>query len=167
MERFCSILLPCIKNHRFPYANIDSYVTAVAQLSQIKNQYGLHQELTLKAPQLAQSPGQFSTAECMVQYLLKLGCHLLISSRSYMCPSLTTSAQTKTLSWPCQQNCYLPINQSAAHVCQFLVVDEIESWGKVERLDGGDTIRASELVKGQEDGREASYVWVCVLETSF
>lgn len=61
-------------------------------------------------------------------------------------------------------------NQSVATVRRFLVVDDIESWGKVERLEGGDTIRASELVKGQEDGREASYVRVCVLicmQTSF
>ena len=110
MEHFCGLLLPCIKSCWFLYANIDSYVTAVAKHSQIKNQYGLHQELMLKAPQLAQSPGQFVTAECMVGYLLKLGCHLLINSKSYMCPSPTMSPQTKTLSWPCQQNCYLPFN---------------------------------------------------------
>ena len=70
MERFCGLLLPCIKSRRFPYANIDSYVTAVAQLSQIKNRYNLHEELALKPAPSAAAQGQFSTAECKLMYFV-------------------------------------------------------------------------------------------------
>jgi hypothetical protein len=45
MERFCGKLLCCIKSWRHPFANIDSYITAVAQLDQIKNCYNAHERL--------------------------------------------------------------------------------------------------------------------------
>jgi hypothetical protein len=43
---------------------------------------------------------------------------------------------------------------------RYLDVNEIESWGKVKILNGGDTINASSLVKSQEDRRDASFVRV-------
>ena len=51
-------------------------------------------------------------------------------------------------------------DKSVTIIRQHLKVDDIESWGKVQRLEGGDTMRASELTKNQDDGRDASYVRV-------
>ncbi|PPR00475.1 hypothetical protein CVT26_009682 [Gymnopilus dilepis] len=48
MERFCGILQPCIKSRRFPFANLDNHVKAVAQLSHIKTRYNLHDKLSTK-----------------------------------------------------------------------------------------------------------------------
>lgn len=49
-ERFCGSIQPAIKSRRFPYASIDNYIVAKAQLSQIKLRYNLEQELSLQPP---------------------------------------------------------------------------------------------------------------------
>lgn len=41
-----------------------------------------------------------------------------------------------------------------------LVPTDIETWGKVRRLDGGDTIHARTLVELRHDSRDASYIRV-------
>jgi hypothetical protein len=41
-------------------------------------------------------------------------------------------------------------------------VDQIEEWGKVRRMDGGDTMNASALVSSTEDRRDATFVRVSV-----
>lgn len=63
MERFCGKLLRCIKSRRHPFANIDSYVTAVAQLDQIKNRFNAHNDLAL-LPQKKDSSWEFKFEEC-------------------------------------------------------------------------------------------------------
>ena len=50
MEHFCGKLLRSIKSRRHPFANIDSYITAVAQLTQIENRYNAHHLLALLPP---------------------------------------------------------------------------------------------------------------------
>ncbi|EPS95241.1 hypothetical protein FOMPIDRAFT_20425, partial [Fomitopsis schrenkii] len=39
MERFCGRLQPAIRSRRFPYANMDRHVLAVARLDHIKKVY--------------------------------------------------------------------------------------------------------------------------------
>jgi len=48
MERFCGILQPWIKSRRFPFANLDNHVVAMAQISHIKIRYNLHEQLSRK-----------------------------------------------------------------------------------------------------------------------
>lgn len=43
-----------------------------------------------------------------------------------------------------------------------VAVDQIEEWGKVRRIDGGDTMNASALVSSTEDRRDATFVQVSV-----
>ena len=50
--------------------------------------------------------------------------------------------------------------KSVTVIHQNVKMNNIESWGKVQHLDGGDTMNASALVKSQEDQRDASYVRV-------
>jgi len=47
MERHCNTLLQAIKSRRRPYASISSFVTATAQLDQIRLMYNLHGALRL------------------------------------------------------------------------------------------------------------------------
>jgi hypothetical protein len=47
MERHCNTLLQSIKSRRHPYASINSFVTAVAQLDQIRLLYDLYEALYL------------------------------------------------------------------------------------------------------------------------
>jgi hypothetical protein len=51
MERHCNTLLPAIKSRRYPYASINSFVTATAQLNQIHLSYNLDKELYLDPDQ--------------------------------------------------------------------------------------------------------------------
>jgi hypothetical protein len=63
MERFCGKLLRSIKSRRHPFANLDSYITAVAQLDQIKNRYNAHEELAL-LPKKDANSREFAFDEC-------------------------------------------------------------------------------------------------------
>lgn len=47
MERHCNTLLQSIKSKRHPYASISSFVTATAQLDQIRLLYDLYEALDL------------------------------------------------------------------------------------------------------------------------
>ena len=68
MERYCGFLGQCIKNRRFPFANLDAYCVAMAQLDQIKCRYDLHEVLALKAPR--------STNVCVDGGALNVNCKL-------------------------------------------------------------------------------------------
>ena len=46
MERYCGDVVRHIKNRRYPYISINNYVTASAQLSQLKLRYNLYKELS-------------------------------------------------------------------------------------------------------------------------
>ena len=63
MEQFCGKLLRYIKSRRHLFASIDSYITAVAQLEQIKNRYNAHDQLTLLPPKEVNSR-EFTFDEC-------------------------------------------------------------------------------------------------------
>jgi hypothetical protein len=62
MECLCGKLLRHIKSRRHPFANIDAYITAVAQLDQIKNCYNAAKELAL-LPQKEESSREFGFDE--------------------------------------------------------------------------------------------------------
>lgn len=47
MERYCGSLLPAITSRHFPYATLDKYVTAKAQMMQIMSMYNLAESLSL------------------------------------------------------------------------------------------------------------------------
>jgi len=47
MERHCNTLLPSIKSKRYPYESINSFVTGIAHLDQIRLLYNLDDELRL------------------------------------------------------------------------------------------------------------------------
>jgi hypothetical protein len=52
---------------------------------------------------------------------------------------------------------------SLAVVRQHVKEASIEQWGKVRRLDGGDTMLAAGLVSRQHDSRDATFVRVSLV----
>lgn len=51
--------------------------------------------------------------------------------------------------------------KGAAAIRRHLPKENIDQYGKVRRLDGGDMMHASLLVHSQEDSRDATFVRVC------
>ena len=167
MERFCGKLLRCIKSRRHPFANIDSYITAVAQLDQIKNRYNAHKDLALLPPN-KESSWEFRIEECnFFLYILAQGLSVLI----------ILIDPTSVLCFPRQKNPTIPegllskiivtlvtrYNTTRTIIKRHLNVNEIEIWGKIRRLEGGDTMRAVQVSRpNTEDNRDASYVRVRV-----
>jgi hypothetical protein len=93
-ERYCGRLQRAIRSRRHPFVNIDNYVVASAQLSQIKIGYGLEEQLSLKPKKTDQIQGSFSHPTCksdlfylffyslvmqiqLMSYYHHVGCHLL------------------------------------------------------------------------------------------
>ena len=65
MERHCNTLLRSVKSRRHPYASIASFVTATAQLDQIRLFYNLHDELFLEEFG-AEEVVDLKTVQCVV-----------------------------------------------------------------------------------------------------
>ena len=80
MERFCGILQPWIKSRRFPFANLDNHVVAMAQILHIKIRYSLHEKLSWKPSSQGSQKGFCATnceynglvIVCVIASLLKV-----------------------------------------------------------------------------------------------
>jgi len=48
-------------------------------------------------------------------------------------------------------------------VARKFLLDNIEQWGKLRRLEGGDIMHMHEIVSKRMDGRDASFIRVCEL----
>ncbi|KAE9392020.1 hypothetical protein BT96DRAFT_959417 [Gymnopus androsaceus JB14] len=129
MERYCGHLQCCIKSRRYPFASIDNYVTASAQLSHIKIIYGLVNELNLKHPTCILLPPRRPSSTVTTFW------------RDKIILALATRFET-----------------SVQRARQFLHTADIQRWGKVRQLEGGDDMNASSLVTAAEDRRDATYV---------
>ena len=68
MECHCGDILRNIRSWRFPYANINKYVTSCAQLTHITLLYGLHDKLSLLPPVCLDN--NFSLPSCKSSVML-------------------------------------------------------------------------------------------------
>ena len=87
IERFCGLLLlPAIKSHCFPYANLDQFVTEGAQLLQIKLTANLQEVLAFR-PQKHAIQGQFMHDSCKyfkVHKFTAQGSHYVLEQIQHM-----------------------------------------------------------------------------------
>jgi len=89
---------------------MDSYVLAVAQLTQIKNRFNLHKKLSLN-PKKLDYIGDFSVPKC--QFLLHLWMYMLYSDsliytlRPNMCSTLSPYLESSNSTRSYDQNCRL------------------------------------------------------------
>ena len=68
IERFCGLLIPAVKNRRFPYASLSNYAVDVAQLKQITLTYSLDKTLALQDPEDDDPSPQFARHGCKVLF---------------------------------------------------------------------------------------------------
>jgi hypothetical protein len=167
MERFCGLLQPAIRSRRYPYPSMDTYVVATAQLSQLKHKFNLHQELLLAAPK---DPlrGNYFHPSCKYQFVIDRTTYTLLNMIS---DPTCVLLPPHRISAPITDGLFAKIaiclstryNQPRlAKVKKHLLLENIEQWGKVRRLDGGDTMHASSAVKKLQDSRDASFIRVCI-----
>jgi len=164
MECYCGALQPAIKSRRHPYPLIDRYIVAQAQLTQIKLCYEIAEQLQLKAPKSDTVKGALSDLACKL-LLFMIGFHQI--------PILTNFPDpTCILLTPQQLSSSIPLSvidkiavsfatqfsKSLTQIHQHFSVDNVEQWGRVHCLEGGDDMYASSLTKQTEDCQDYSYL---------
>ncbi|RDX43780.1 hypothetical protein OH76DRAFT_1458261 [Lentinus brumalis] len=142
-ERFCGILLPAVKSRRFPYASLSSYAADIAQLSQIELKYDLHEQLSLK-PESRTTSDEYS-----YQCDAYPKCMLLGPRR--------TEDVNKSLHSKIAQCLATRFNVTMATARRH-VPKRLQQWGRILRLEGGDLIRAADLISESQNSRDASWI---------
>ncbi|KAH7904628.1 hypothetical protein BJ138DRAFT_1018871 [Hygrophoropsis aurantiaca] len=145
MERFCGRLQPAIKSRRHPDACIARYVFEDAQLTHAGLIHNITQELSLRKPRGSDIIGQLkheSYPTCVLLPPRRSGAGTVDSSH------LTSIFKALATRFDVQ----------LATIRRYIKPDSIEQWGKVRRVDGGDTMVAAGLAKTQGDSRDASFV---------
>jgi hypothetical protein len=51
----------------------------------------------------------------------------------------------------------------SSRVARKFLPEDVEQWGKLRRLEGGDIMHAHDIVSKRMDGRDASFIRVCEL----
>lgn len=167
IERFCGTLSPVVKSRRFPYASIDRHLTETAQLSQIKLTHNLTAELSLRKAK-GSTPGAYADLVTCAYTFEKLV--------NIVATELFEADPTCVLLPPCRDTAITASLLQNIKVClatrfdfpnlsratPLLARASIHQYGKVRRLDGGDTMHASTLVSTSNDRRDATYVRVSV-----
>jgi hypothetical protein len=161
MERHCNTLLQAIKSRRRPYASISSFVTATAQLDQIRLMYNLHGALRLDPDK--ENRGVIHDS-CKFKLMIStLDTNLLFSIDPLF--MLATPQRCEILPLPIRNKvwAYLATRfKVEKKVVQSIVkLDQpITQYGRVRGLDGGDRMIGRHFVKENEDSRDASFVRV-------
>ncbi|KAI0659177.1 hypothetical protein C8Q70DRAFT_916325 [Cubamyces menziesii] len=141
MERYCGRLQPTIRSRRHPYASLNRYVLDSARLDHIKLLYNLREDLSMR-PSVARNQGTSIPGYDT--------CILLPASKSI---TPERGLLDKIVSALCTRLTATPAAVRAA------LLPMVRKWAKVRILNGGDTIRASDMdLRSLEDGRDASFV---------
>ncbi|KIJ70560.1 hypothetical protein HYDPIDRAFT_184816 [Hydnomerulius pinastri MD-312] len=143
MERFCGSLQPAIKSRRHPYASIDRHVVDEARLTQVQLLYNLQSMLTLTKPPSTLAEQSFSHEDYPSCVLIPPRSSALLEAS--LVRKVINSLATR-------------YDTTASQIRDICSPQSIEEWGKVRRLQGGDTMHAAALVKRSEDSRDATYV---------
>ncbi|KAF9037166.1 hypothetical protein BJ165DRAFT_1312239, partial [Panaeolus papilionaceus] len=138
MERHCNTLLPAIQSRRHPYASIAAFVTAVAQLNQIRLIYNVENDLNLNPTKLK-------------QYVTFPGYFKLTSPRVLK----ELSAPHRTLIWG-HLGTRFGVTASVARSL-FALTGDFYHYGRAVLKDE-DIIHGRDLKVTQEDTRDASFI---------
>ncbi|RXW13572.1 hypothetical protein EST38_g12282 [Candolleomyces aberdarensis] len=165
MERFCGKLACVICSQRFPFSNLDNQVLVQAQLMQIKNNYDLHKELSLRK-------GASTTWEFRIPDEPRYEKYVLVAPR-VVDPVVNTAILTRITAALVTH--LSPLNARAedlgpirSNVKRLLPLCSFEAWGRLQHLECGDTMLASEIVpREMDDARDATYVRVHVFSFNF
>ncbi|KAF7783322.1 hypothetical protein Agabi119p4_2698 [Agaricus bisporus var. burnettii] len=146
MERHCNTLLPSIRSRRHPYASINAFVVATAQLDQICLTYNLYKELSLS---LLREDEETASIHIMTH-------------NSYPSYKLYPPKRVELISPPLRAKIYSTLatrfNMTLTTIQAVISLDQpILQFGKVVRLEG-DRMMADDLSQSREDTRDATYI---------
>ncbi|EKM79778.1 hypothetical protein AGABI1DRAFT_91151 [Agaricus bisporus var. burnettii JB137-S8] len=145
MERHCNALLPSIRSRRHPYASISAFVTAMAQLHQIRLKYNVHLEL------------------CLSPEVEKFSRNAFVSD-SYPSYKLHQPRRLEVISLHLQDKFYAALAtrfEKTKAVIQAIVDlnKPITQYGRITCLGGGDTIYVQMVDKyARYQNRRSEYV---------
>lgn len=165
MERFCSSLRPAIRSRKYPYTSIDHYVTDAAKINQVRLAHDLDDYFNRRSanPASLLRRGEFFSPQCkfsqLVVFQRSSTYKLLDPSSALMPPRILDYELTPLQRRKIARHLSVRFQTNAAAVLP-LVPTHLAAWGKVRRLDGGDTIHSQRIGIHRHDGRDATYVRV-------
>jgi hypothetical protein len=126
------------------------------------------EELSLEAPKNAAITGQFLCNECM--FLLcrpeNLQLTYFVDPTCVLLPPQQAAALSVGISNLIIAALATRYNKTVPVVRKEVDLSRITEWGRVRRVDGGDTMYASMLLKSFEDRRDPTYVRVRYVSSS-
>jgi hypothetical protein len=162
MERHCGDILRNVKSRRFPYANINKYVTSCAQLMHITLLYGLHEKLSLLPPIRHDTDVKLASCKSSVMLMNPLAYHSELDPLYVLTPP---KRLVETLSPPLRRKLIATLatcfNKSVSIIRELIPQNtQFVQYGHACQLEGGDTIHARDFVPLQSDSRDMSFVRV-------
>ncbi|KZV98588.1 hypothetical protein EXIGLDRAFT_641451 [Exidia glandulosa HHB12029] len=152
MERFCSSLRPAITSRRNPYASIDRYVldrTLIDQVRLLNNLNGRNRTFHEQKRPVTKKEYHISSYPASVLMRPQRVVPLVKADRERIARHLSVR-----------------FGANAKAFLQY-VPERIETWGKVRRLDDGDTVHARGMVKLRRTDRDMSFVRYALEEDKY
>ncbi|KAF6765784.1 hypothetical protein DFP72DRAFT_206832 [Ephemerocybe angulata] len=154
MERFCGRLGRMIKSRRFPYANLDNQVFAQAQLKCIVNTYNVGDQITMGLQPKTWDTKIGDDASYQEYRVLAPRRPCDFSKIPLVKRAVAAALVTRYSDVTTGKNAF-----EMETALKILTSSEVETWGRLKRLNEGDTMLASKLTSGKtEDRRNASFV---------
>lgn len=166
-ERYVGFIVRSSKSRKNPYASFARRIRDIAQNTAIKVKYHLQQELDLSDRRDELQRGRHF-AECE---LLKLGSSLPSTCAdpdiSVLKPNIVGTVVPQVRN--AVKNFILRSFDVSADEADGFLPEKVSQWGKITFLDGGDTIRAANLVQQSERNmtRDASFLKVILSFCTF
>ena len=165
MERHCSDILCNIRSRQFPYASINKYVASHAQLTHITLLYNLHEKLQLKPPTSHDDDVCLPSCEPL-HMSMNMHAYCYEPDPSYILTPPKQIAVILPLSlWKTLTATLATRFDKPAAIIRKLIPQKTHfvQYGRAQRLEGGDTMHARELIPLKSDSRDMSFVRVWIL----
>lgn len=161
MERHCGDIVRHIKSRRYPYININNYVISCAHLTQIRLLYDVEDALSFHAP--ISSQRSFTLPSCKCYSNVTANANRFLLDPSYvLTPPVRRAVILSDGAWKMlTATLSTRFNISTSTIRMLIPKDTcVVQYGRVQRLDGGDTIQARELIPPSTGSRDMSFVRV-------
>ncbi|KZV97727.1 hypothetical protein EXIGLDRAFT_607721 [Exidia glandulosa HHB12029] len=151
MERHCRILLQGVRSRKHPWASLDNFVLDEAHLQSILSTYNVDRDyLQVTAPQR-----QAASFQCKNYPNCKLlPPHKVIAPNTHLCSQIATALAV----WYAPEGETEAQRVSRVRRIKARLPEKLEEWGKVRRLDGGNTMHASEVCREPAGTRDMSFI---------
>ncbi|KZV89279.1 hypothetical protein EXIGLDRAFT_796478 [Exidia glandulosa HHB12029] len=138
MERHCGRIVRAVRSRKHPWASLNNFVLAEAQLETVQSLYNLDNDFFTGPNHHIRAAGSFARFT---------DCTSSPSTRDMRAPG----ALSHVPSYPIPRISACKRSSAMSRLPHY-----IEEWGKVRRLDGGDTMHAADLIVNEE--RDMTFV---------